>query len=83
MRLHTLYPLITGEQILAASSCGLEHDLHAIVLLVIEDLKSFRSVIKGHAVRDDKARINLALFDSFKQWLHVALHVALTGSDRQ
>ena len=39
--------------------------------------------LQRQPVRDDEARIDLALLDPLEQRLHVALHVALAGLDRQ
>src|SRR5437868_9331062 len=60
----------------------LEHDLDAIVLLVQEDVIAFGRVVEPHAVRDNEARIDLALLDPFEQRFQIALHVALTALDR-
>src|SRR3954454_13962984 len=62
---------------------GLEDDLHALVLLVLEGLVA----VGGHAelepVGDHEARVDLALLDPLVQRLAVPLDVALPRLDRE
>src|SRR3954453_7454789 len=62
---------------------GLEDDLHALVLLVLEGLVA----VGGHAelepVGDHEARVDLALRDPLVQRLRVPLYVALARLDRE
>src|SRR4051794_13764574 len=59
----------------------LEHDLFAVVLLIAEHPVAFRRVFERHAMRDDEARIDLALFHTLEQRFQVAVHVTLSGAD--
>src|SRR3954451_2978373 len=60
----------------------LQHDLLAVVFLVAEHPVAFGRILEGHAMRDDEARVDLAPFHPLEQWLHVAMHVALSGPER-
>ena len=40
---------------------GLEHDLHALVLLVLEGLVAVGRLAELQAVRDDEARVDVAV----------------------
>jgi hypothetical protein len=53
-----------------------------VVVLADERRVAARRVIEIHRVRNDEARIDLAVLDALEQRLHVALHVALTGLHR-
>src|SRR5436305_175657 len=61
----------------------LQHDLDAVVFLVVEEPVAIGRVIEAQAMRDDEARIDLAVLDAFQQRLHVPMHVTLAGLDRQ
>src|SRR5579875_1808226 len=58
---------------------GLEHDLYAVVLLVLEDVVAVRRLPQRQRVGDDPGRVDLAALDALQQRLHVPLHVALAG----
>ena len=62
---------------------GLQHDLDAVVLFLVEDVVAVRRFIQRQPVRDDEAGVDLSLLDSLQQRLHVALDVALPGLHRQ
>src|SRR5829696_10380733 len=62
---------------------GLEHDLHALVLLVLEGLEAVGCVLQSEAVGDHEARVDVAVADVLVEALRVALHVALAGLERQ
>src|SRR4051812_41945179 len=61
----------------------LEYDLLAVVDLIPEHPVSLRCVVETHLVRDDEARVNLALLDPFEEGLHVPLHMTLPALDGQ
>src|SRR5215207_9490247 len=65
------------------SRLRLEHDLDAVVHLVVEDVEAVRRVVEPHAVRDDERRVDLAVLDVAEQLLPVALDVALARPHRQ
>src|SRR5579875_2084267 len=58
---------------------GLEHDLLASVLLVLEDVVAVRRLLQREGVRDDPRGVNLTALDALQQRLHVPLHVALAS----
>src|SRR5437899_5257624 len=60
---------------------GRQHDLDAFVLLVAEHAISGRRLVEAHAVRDDEARIDVALRKALEQRAQVAMHVGLSGAD--
>src|SRR3954449_5639578 len=62
---------------------GFEDDLLAVVLLVLEDVEAAFRLVEWQGVGDDPGRIDLAAFDALQQRLHVALHVALPGTQGQ
>src|SRR5919206_122025 len=62
---------------------GLEDDLHAVVLLVLERLVGVRRHVQPEAVGDHEARVDLALADALVERLEVAVDGALAGLDRQ
>src|SRR3954451_8139958 len=62
---------------------GLEHDLHALVLLVLEGLVGVGGHVEAEPVGDHEARVDPPLADVLVQRLEVAVHVALAGADRQ
>jgi hypothetical protein len=62
---------------------GLQHHLLAAVALVQEQVISQRSLLELEAVGDDEAGVDLPPPDPLEQRLHVAVHVTLTGPDRQ
>src|SRR5919199_2391743 len=68
---------------LAPPRSGLQHDLHALVLLVLEGLEAVGCVAESEPVRDHEARIDVALADVLVQRLQVALDVALTRLEGQ
>src|SRR4029453_13275112 len=59
---------------------GFEDDLLAVVLLVLEDLEAAFRLGERQAVGDDPGRIDLSALDALQKRLHVALHVALPGT---
>ena len=65
---------------LECSLSGLEHDLHALVLLVLEGLVAVGGLAELEPVRDDEARVDVAVADALVQRLQVALDVALARS---
>src|SRR5436305_13761078 len=67
-----------------AGGCqGLEDDLLAVVLLVLEDLEAVFRLGERQGVGDDPGRVDLPALDAPQQRLHVPLHVALSGTQRQ
>src|SRR3954453_10118434 len=67
----------------AAATLRFEHDLHALVLLVLEYLVPFGRLVEPQPVGDDEARVDLALLNPLQQRAHVALRVTLPALDRQ
>ena len=61
----------------------LEHDLFAVVELVLEDVVAVGSLFQRQGMGDDEGGIDVAVLDVLQQRLHVALDMALTGLDRQ
>src|SRR5689334_4455718 len=61
----------------------LQNDLDAIILLFLEHRESLRYLIERQPVRDDEARVDLALLNSFEQRLQIALHMRLAGAHSQ
>ncbi len=55
---------------------GLEHDLLAAVLLVLEQVVAVRRLLERQGVRDDPRRVELAALDPLEQRAQVAVHVA-------
>src|ERR1700759_3782649 len=68
---------------LCPEGSGLEHDLFASVLLVLEDVVAVRRLLQWERVRDDPRRVDLTGLDALQQRLHVALDVALAGPQGQ
>src|SRR3954447_26164513 len=62
---------------------GREDDLLAVVLLVLEDLVALRRIVQRHPVGDDPGRVDLLVLDPLEQGLHVPVHVALPGPERE
>src|ERR1700744_6818427 len=60
-----------------------QHDLDAPILFVSEGLIKSWAVLQLCAVRDDVARIDLALLDPPQQVLRVAIYVCLPCPDRE
>ena len=60
-----------------------QHDLDAVVVLVLEDVVSVRCIVKTHRMCDDERWVNVAVLDQLQQRSHVSLHVRLAGSDRE
>src|SRR5690349_12458504 len=56
---------------------GLQDDLLAVVLLVLEDVVPVRGLVEREAVGDDPRGVDLAGLDAGEQRLHVLVHVAL------
>src|SRR5215210_1117436 len=56
---------------------GVEDDLHALVLLVLEGLEAIGRLVEAEPVGDHEARVDLALLDPLVERLGVALDVAL------
>src|SRR5579871_584339 len=67
----------------AAAFAGLQHDLYAVLLFVLEDLIGPRRLIEREPMRDDEARIDLALLNALQQRSQIAMHVRLPGNQRQ
>src|SRR4051812_21102081 len=61
----------------------LEYDLHALVLLVLEDLVGVGGLVKPQLVGDDEARVDVPGSDALVKRLHVTLDVALAGLEGQ
>src|SRR5215210_8000397 len=72
-----------GADAAPVASLRLEHDLQAVVLLVLEQVVAPGRVGEGDPVGDDEARVDLALEDPVEQRLHVPLNVALAALDRE
>src|SRR5581483_3494215 len=63
-------------------SLRLEDHLRAVVLLVDEHRVAAWRVVEWQAVRDDEARVDVAVLDPLEERPEVALDVRLTGLDR-
>jgi hypothetical protein len=56
---------------------GLEDDLHALILLVLEGLVCVRGVVEPKAVRDDKTRVDITVSDALVEALEVLVDVGI------
>src|SRR4051794_9756898 len=64
-------------------SSGFEHNLDAAILLVAERAVHFGTVGQRDLVRNDEARVDLAVFDPVEQIVGPARHVALSHAEGQ
>src|SRR5256885_1156473 len=67
----------------APASSGREDDLLAVVLLVLEDLVALRRILQRQPVGDDPGGVDLLVLDALEQGLHVPVHMALPGPERE
>src|SRR5215204_4772868 len=67
----------------SAQLLRLEHDLFAVVMLVLEDVVAMRRLLQRQGVSDDEGRVDLPVLNPLQQRLHVALDMTLPGLDRQ
>src|SRR5689334_17994201 len=56
---------------------GLEYDLDATVLFVVEHLIPAGRVVQAERVGDDETRVDVAVFDVLQQRAQIAVHVSL------
>src|SRR3712207_3658224 len=76
---------VISHRLATGATCPLrpEHDLHTVVLLVLEHVVAARRLVERKLVRDDVAGVDVPVLDALEQRSEVALHVALAGLDRQ
>src|SRR5687767_11509412 len=79
-----LFPLLFAPSRLCVSFFSpslhpvwLEHDLDALVALLLEYLVGMRRLVERNAVRDDEGRVDVAVTDVLQEAAHVARHVRL------
>jgi chorismate mutase len=65
-----------------AAQAWFQNDLDAVIFLVHEHAVAVRRIAKLHLMRNDEARIDLAILNSLEQRFHVAMNVALAGVSR-
>lgn len=53
------------------TNSGAQNNLHTLILLVFEDFVALRRIAQLHTVGDEKTEVDLALLDSFHEWLHI------------
>src|ERR1700683_1301798 len=75
----SLMQMTTGEP----NNLRTHHHFDARIFFIPEHFVSFRRLFEPQAVADNLRRIDLALFDSFKQRLPVFVNVRLAHSKRQ
>src|SRR3954471_3122393 len=67
----------------AGQRSGLEDDLLAVVLLLLEDVVPVRRLLQRPPGGDHPGGVGRAPLDPLQERLHVALNVALAGPERQ
>jgi hypothetical protein len=81
--MHSNQPVHDCNKVVLSGRLHAQHDLVAVVQLVLEHLVAGGRVVEPQPVTDHEARVDLAPADPLQQRPHVTLHVALTAAQRQ